>query len=129
MLRVERHSVTNHGAGDGQSRSTIDAAFATVGITEIMQSRIRLLRPGEAPRAVAPGDAELALTLISEILPVPGLELLGPLPAELQSYVSFAAGRGNATTDPQPVDALIEHLAGPEFAVALARYGIEPIGR
>ena len=114
---------------DGQSRVTIDAAFATLGITELMQSRIRLLGPGEAPRAVAAGDAELALTLISEILPVPGLELLGPLPAELQGYVSFAAGRGTATTDVQPADALIEYLAGGEFAVALASYGMEPIGR
>lgn len=114
---------------DGQSRTTIDRAFAELGITEIMQSKSVVLGPGQAPRAVADGDAELALTLVSEILPVPGLELVGPLPAELQNYVSFAAGRGVSTPDAQGADALLEYLAGPAFAAGLAGHGMEPIGR
>ena len=68
-------------------------------------------------------------SLVSEILPVPGLELVGPLPAELQNYVSFAAGRGVSTADARGADALLAYLAGPEFAAVLAKHGMEPIGR
>ena len=114
---------------DGQSRTTIDQAFAELGIAEIMRSKTILLGPGEAPGVVAAGDAELALTLVSEILPVPGLELVGPLPTELQRYVSFAAGRGVSTGDAQGADALLEYLAGPEIAAGLARNGMEAIGQ
>ncbi len=114
---------------DGQSRATIDAAFAELEITQIMQSKAILLGPGEAPHAVAAGEAEIALTLVSEILPLPGLELVGPLPAELQNYVSFAAGRGVPTGDARGADALLEYLSGPEVAAVLAKYGMEPIGR
>ena len=112
---------------DGQSRATIDRAFAELGITQTMRSRTILLGPGEAPRAVVAGEAEIALTLVSEIVPVPGLELVGPLPAELQNYVSFAAGRGVSTRDVGGADALLEYLAGPEVAAVLARNGMEPI--
>jgi len=114
---------------DGQSRRTIDAAFAELEITQIMQSKTILLGPGEAPHAVAAGEAELALTLVSEILPQPGLELVGPLPGELQHYVSFAAGRGVSTRDARGADALLKYLAGPEVAAVLAKHGMEPIGR
>jgi len=109
----------------GQSRATIDAAFARLGIAAAMQSKTLLLGPGEAPGAVAAGRAELVLTLVSEILPVPGIVLLGPLPAELQGYVSFAAGRSSAARDASAADALLRYLAGDEFAAGLAEYGME----
>lgn len=115
---------------DGQSRATIDAVFRELGISETMQPKTILLGPGEAPAAVAAGQAEIVLTLVSEILPVPGIELVGPLPSELQNYVSFAAGRSGETRDTTPAaDALLEYLAGPEVAAALAGHGMEPIRR
>ena len=92
-----------------------------------MQAKTRLLGPGEAPGVVAAGGADLVLTLISEILPVPGLELVGPLPAELQNYVSFAAGRSSAAGDQAGADALLEYLAGGRFAAALAKHGMESV--
>ncbi len=115
--------------GGGQSRATIEAAFDELGIAEEMRAKTTLLGPGEAPVAVAAGEAELVLTLVSEILHVPGLELVGALPAELQRYISFAAGRSNGADDRQGADALLEYLAGREFAAALARHGLEPAGR
>ena len=111
----------------GQSRATIDAAFERLGIGAQMQAKTLLLGPGEAPGAVAAGKAELVLTLVSEILPEPRLELVGPLPDELQSYVSFAAGRSPAARDMRAADALLRYLAGAELAAALARHGMEPV--
>ena len=113
----------------GQSRNTIERAFERLGITDDMQDKTILLGPGEAPVAVAAGEAELVLTLTSEILHVPGLELVGPLPAEVQSYVSFAAGRNAATERRAAADALLAFLAGPRFAAELAAHGMESAAR
>ena len=110
---------------DGQSRVTIDRAFDRLGIAEAMGPKTMLKGPGEAPGAVAAGEAELVLTLVSEILPVPGLQLLGPFPDDLQSYVSFTAGRSVGSTDAEAADALLEYLAGPAMAVALNAHGLE----
>lgn len=113
----------------GQSRNTIEQAFERLGITDAMQAKTILLGPGEAPVAVAAGEAELVLTLTSEILHVPGLELVGPLPAEVQSYVAFAAGRRPATERQATADALLAFLAGPRFAAELAAHGMESPAR
>ncbi|MBF8301096.1 MAG: molybdenum transporter substrate-binding protein, partial [Acidobacteria bacterium] len=110
---------------DGQSRITIDRAFDRLGIAEAMRPKIILKGPGEAPGAVAAGEAELVLTLMSEILPVPGLQLLGPLPSDLQGYVSFTAGRGVTATDANAATALLRHLSGPAVAAALKAHGLD----
>lgn len=114
---------------DGQSRRTVDRAFGELGIADAMRAKSILLGPGEAPEAVAAGEAELVLTLVSEILPVPGLELVGPFPTEVQGYVSFAAGKSPAARDTRLADALLEFLAGSQFAAALAAHGMESVSR
>ena len=109
----------------GQSRATIDAAFEQLGIAAQMAPKTILLGPGEAPAAVAAGRAELVLTLVSEILPVPGLELVGALPAELQRYVSFAAAQSATTRNVEAADALLRYLAGTGLAERLSLHGME----
>jgi len=113
---------------DGQSRSTIDQAFERLGITEAMGPKTILKGPGEGPDVVAAGEADLVLTLVSEILHVPGIQLLGPLPDDLQVYVSFTAGRGIDSTESEAADALLEYLSGPAMAAALDAHGLEPAG-
>jgi len=110
---------------DGQSRITIDRAFDRLGIAEAMRQKTILKGPGEAPGAVAAGEAELVLTLMSEILPVPGLQLLGPFPADVQGYVSFTAGRSSNAKDADTANALLRHLSGPAVAAALKAHGLE----
>jgi len=92
-----------------------------------MRPKVMLTGPMGGPAAVAKGEAELALTLVSEILPIPGVQLLGPLPPELQNYVSFAAGRSANATEREGADALLRHISGPEFRSALERHGMEPV--
>ena len=112
----------------GQSRATIDAAYRRLGIEDAMRSKSILKGPGESPEAVAHGEAELVLTLISEILPVDGIQLLGPLPAELQGYVSFAGARSPAARDADAADRLLQFLAGPSADAARAATGMEAAG-
>jgi molybdate transport system substrate-binding protein len=114
---------------DGQSRAAIDRAFERLGIVADMRGKTLLKGPGEPPHAVAAGEAEVVLTLISEILPVPGVQLVGPLPPELQNYVSFTAGRSASVRDAAGADALLRYLASPKALAALGAHGMEPYDR
>jgi molybdate transport system substrate-binding protein len=110
---------------EGQSRAAIDAAFERMGITDAMRGKSLLLGPGQAPGAVAAGQAELVLTLISEIVPVESLELLGPFPDEVQSYVTFAAGSSTATRAEAAARAFLAQLGAPVMTQALLAQGLE----
>ena len=110
---------------EGQSRATIDSAFDRLGIAQEMRARTILKGPGEAPAVVASGEAEVVLTLVSEIVEVAGLKLLGPLPPDLQNLVTFTAARGVNAQDPTAADRLLQALAAASTSARLARHGLE----
>ena len=113
-------------AADGASRPSIARMLDTFGIAEAMKPRT-ILEQGSirATARVVQGDADMVITLISEILPIPGLELAGPLPEEFQSYVSFAAGVGSKARNAEAARAFIASLAGPDATRAFTSKGIE----
>ncbi|HJR71470.1 MAG TPA: substrate-binding domain-containing protein [Gammaproteobacteria bacterium] len=113
-------------AQDGASRVHIERMFEQLGITTEMKAKT-LLEQGSVRAAakVVAGEAELLFTLVSEILPVEGMELVGPLPAEFQSYVSFAAALGARTTSGDAARALVECVAAPAAAATFAAKGVE----
>ena len=85
---------------EGQSGAVMARLMERLGIAEEMKAKTILeTRSGGVALNVVEGKADLAFNLISEILPIAGAELAGPLPAELQSYVVFAAGIGNDQGD------------------------------
>jgi molybdate transport system substrate-binding protein len=113
-------------AGDGASRVTLERSFEKMGIAEAMK-RKTILEQGSTRAAarVASGDAELLLTLVSEILPAPGVELAGPIPAEFQNYVSFAAGMSAKAGNSPAAAAMIKFLSGPAVGPVLKAHGME----
>jgi len=114
-------------AQDGASRPHLEKMFDQLGIAGDLKSRIVMQQGSTRSTAmVADGGAEIVMTLISEIVPVRGIELVGPLPAELQSFVRFAAGAGSHAEHPEPARALIRFLAGPATAPAYKSSGMEP---
>jgi molybdate transport system substrate-binding protein len=87
-----------------------------------------ILVPGaQAADVVAKGEAELGIAQASEILPVSGAQLVGPLPGELASVTVFTAGIGAGTKEPEPSKSLIGFLAGPTAAPLLKAKGFERI--
>ena len=78
-----------------------------------------------AAEKVVAGEAEILLTLVSEILPVEGLELLGPVPAEFQSYISFAGALGTRASSRDAARAFVDCIAAPAAAPTFAEQGIE----
>jgi molybdate transport system substrate-binding protein len=85
--------------------------------------------------AVARGEAEIGLHIVSELLPVPGIDIVGPLPAEIQRIAPlgrravFSAGIVAGAKEPDAADALIKFLASPAAAPAITKSGLEPLAR
>jgi molybdate transport system substrate-binding protein len=113
-------------AGDGASRPHIARMLDRLGIAEEMTAKT-LLEQGSVRSAgrVAAGNADLVITLISEILPIAGVELLGPLPAEFQNYVALGAGVATRSRNQEAARALVRFLAGPSVAATLIAKGME----
>lgn len=115
-------------AGDGASRTFLERGFERMGIGDAMKAKTRLEQGStQAAALVANGGAELLLTLVSEILPAPGVELAGPIPAEYQSYVSFAAGVGAKSGDAAAAGAIVKLLSGPAVSPVLKSKGMESV--
>jgi len=68
----------------------------------------------------------MVITLFSEIVPIPGVEILGPLPGELHYDIRFAAAASMAAKNAEPGQALIAFLAGPKVKATLKAKGLEP---
>jgi len=99
-----------------------------LGIAEEIKRKTKLMGGGgQNPKAVSAGEIELGLSIISDILPVAGVEVLGPLPPELQNYVMETAGVGMATKDRAAADALIAFLKGPIAKSIFRAKGFEPV--
>ena len=94
-----------------------------LGIAEEVKSKIRL---GRGAEMVGEGKAEIGLTQISEILPVAGAELAGPLPPEIQLYTVFPAAIGAAAMHAEAAQALLKFLTSPDAAKVLKAKGLEP---
>ena len=99
-----------------------------LGIAEQVAAKV-LIPPSGVPvgEVVAKGDAEIGVQQISELLPVPGIEIVGPLPAELQKVTVFSAGTFVGATDPQAAKALITLLTSSAARPVYQRKGMEPV--
>ena len=76
---------------------------------------------------VARGDAEIGVQQISELLPVPGIEIVGPLPPALQKLTVFSAGLFVGANEPQVAKALVKLLTSPSARPVYERKGLEPV--
>jgi molybdate transport system substrate-binding protein len=114
-------------AQDGASRVFIEKMVEHMGIASDIKTKTMLTQGSAAAGInVASGKAGMVLTLISEILPMPGVQLVGPLPAAVQSYVSFSAGVSANATYATAGKALIQAVTGPKAAAVYKAKGMEP---
>ena len=80
----------------------------------------------EVGKLVVAGKAELGVALVNELMAAPGVEVLGPLPAELQNYTVFHAGVGVGSKDSAAAKALIKFLTTPAAGAVFRAKGQEP---
>jgi len=97
-----------------------------LGLTEQLKAKTILVPGAQAAEVVAKGEAELGVGQASEILPVRGAQLVGPLPGDLASVTVFTAGVGAGTKSSEAAKALVQFLTGPVAAPVFKANGFEP---
>jgi molybdate transport system substrate-binding protein len=101
--------------------------FDKLGIADAMKDKARKIPATPVGEIVAHGDAEIGFQQISELKPVEGIDIVGPLPDELQRITVFAAGIATVSKEPEAGKALIKFLASPAARDAIVKSGMDPI--
>ena len=115
-------------AAGGSSGIYVAGLLDKLGLAAEVKPKAKLIHGGAVAEHIARGEAELGIHQISEILPVKGITLVGPLPAEIQNYTVYAAGLGANGKETEAARALLKALSGPAAAAVLKAKGMEPAG-
>lgn len=115
------------GYSTGPSGTALLKLFERWGIAAQLEGRLVQARPGvPVASLVARGEVELGVQQLSELLNVPGITILGPLPEAIQIETTFAAALCRTSAQPEAARALIDFLAAPAAAATKRRHGMEP---
>ncbi len=120
-------SVDAFPAAGGSSGIYVSGLIDRLGIGAEVRRKAVLVQGGAAADRVASGEADIALQQISEILPVKGAVLAGPLPSEIQSYTIYSAAIAAGTGEKPSAQALIDLVRSSAGAAAIKSTGMEPI--
>ena len=116
-------------AAGGQAGAAMVSLLQKLGITEQMKNKTVHGRTGaESVQKMVAGEADIAISFVSEILPIKGAKLIGPLPAAVQNPSSYAGAIGAASANPQAARALLAAMQGAESHHVMVDAGLEPIG-
>lgn len=111
----------------GPSGVALAKLFERWGIAEQIQPCIVTAPPGvPVGSLVAKGEVALGFQQLSELIHVPGISIVGPLPGAIQITTTFSAAMTTGCTRPAEVQALLDFMASPEAAEAKQRQGMEP---
>ena len=115
-------------AAGGSSGIYVGKLLERLGIAAAVNAKAKLIHGGAVADHIAEGEAEIGIHQISEILPVKGVVLVGPLPADIQNFTVYAAGVGTAAKDGarDGASALVKFLAGPHAGPIIKAKGMEP---
>ena len=114
--------------GGGFTGAHIDRMFEKLGIADQVRPKVVMMYAFTGGVAnIAKGGAEIGIFNISEILPVKGVTLVGPWPAELQNYLVFSAGLHARGASPEPAAAYLRFLQEPSSQEAWKAGGMEVV--
>ncbi len=111
---------------EGQSGLAVAKAIDRIGLTEALKAKVILPDADVVSDMVAKGEVELGMVVVTQILTTPGVELAGPLPAELQNYITFAGAIGTQSKAPDAARELIKFLKSPAALPVMKAQGMEP---
>lgn len=100
--------------------------FQKLGIADRINGKVIRIEATPVGEAVAAGNAEIGFQQISELLPVKGIDIVGPLPPGAQRVTFFAAGIPVTAKNPEAAKGLIQWLASPAAYAAIRKSGLEP---
>jgi molybdate transport system substrate-binding protein len=127
LLKAKTIAYSNpeHGGASGVYLAKL---LERMGIAEQMKAKTHYPPPsGNAANLVVSGEAELAVQQEPEVMAVSGVDMVGPLPAELNNITTYAAGPGAGTSQADAANALIKFLHTPEAAAVFKARGLTPL--
>jgi len=110
----------------GSSGIYVGRLLERLGIADQVNAKAKLIQGGAVADHVADGEAEIGVHQISEILAVPGVTLVGPLPPAIQNFTVYSAGVGTAAKDGAAARALIKFLSGAHALPIIKAKGMQP---
>jgi molybdate transport system substrate-binding protein len=124
---LDAHSIAYSDSASGVYVST--ELFLKLGIADQVKAKSRMIPAEPMGAVVARGEAEIGFQQISELLPVPGIEVLGAIPAEVQKVTVFSAGVSSNAAQSTAARAFIDFLASPAAIEAIRASGLEALSR
>jgi molybdate transport system substrate-binding protein len=110
----------------GPSGIYLAGLFQRMGIADQIKSRVKQVQGEPAGAPVARGEAELGFQQMSELLPVGGIDIIGPLPPDVQEITTFSAGLHAGAREPEAAKALVRFFQAPAAAPVIRKKGMEP---
>ncbi|TWB13806.1 molybdate transport system substrate-binding protein [Nitrospirillum amazonense] len=121
---LEAKSVAYSDSASGVFLSTV--LFQRLGIADAMKDKARMIPAEPVGAVVARGEAEVGFQQISELLPLSGIDIVGPLPDEAQKVTPFSIGIVAGTRETRAAEDLIAFLSSPDAASLIIKSGLVP---
>jgi molybdate transport system substrate-binding protein len=110
----------------GPSGAYLVSLFEKMGLTAALAPKLKIIQGEPVGAVVARGDAEIGLQQVPEILSVPAIDFVGPLPPEIQFITTFSFGVHEKVGDTAATQAWMNALKTPQSATLLKKYGLDP---
>ncbi len=128
-MLAARHVAMSNPVGGGQSGAATQRAFEKLGIWEQMRGKLTFGPGGPAGLIgfyLVRGEADIGIQQNAELMAVPGVDVVGLVPGELQSITTFSIGAMAGSRHPEAARAIGEVLRSPSGRAAIERMGLEP---
>jgi molybdate transport system substrate-binding protein len=102
--------------------------YKRLGVSDGIRAKSKMIPAEPVGEVVARGDAELGFQQMSELMPIKGIDVLGPIPSEIQKVTLFSAGLAASAQEPEAGLALIKFLSAPTAAPFIKNSGMDPVG-
>jgi molybdate transport system substrate-binding protein len=112
--------------GKGASGIYFISLLDRLGIKAKMQGKLKPMEAEDTVEVVARGEADMVVVVATRIVDVPGVDVVGPIPDELQTKIGFAAGLAKNAKDVDAAKGLIRFLSAPSAAATLKAKGVDP---
>lgn len=110
----------------GPSGVYLVSLFEKLGLTQILAPKLKIIQGEPVGAVVERGEAEIGLQQIPEILSVPSIDYVGPLPADIQNVTVFSFGVHEKVNDKSAVQAWIKTLTSQAAVAHIIKYGLDP---
>ena len=102
--------------------------YKRLDVSDEVKAKSKMIPAEPVGEIIARGDAELGFQQMSDLMPIKGIDVLGPIPSEIQKVTVFSAGLAASAREPEAGAALIKFLSAPTAAPFITRNGMEPTG-